>query len=262
MHSVGRAGAGGPCLARRVPSRHDRPPSCAGRRGAGEPSSSSATGPGAACRSAGPAPGRPHRGGLGGGRVRRDASKVSRRLALPQRHGRRRDRGLRRFAGEIPPRSTARAPCARPGLVLRARKPITPGRCARSPPLTRALNQVNARTGAVRGETARGPAAHPGTGSRPRGTVARPGARHSGIAPRRPGLPRPHTAPLPCRKEPRSGRAWTLIAQQPCPDVRLEHLADARARQFPPELHLLGCLHGSDPRLHERDQLVGLDVSA
>lgn len=196
MHSVGRAGAGGPCRARRVPSRHDRPPSCAGRRGAGEPSSSSATGPGAACRSAGPAPGRPHRGGLGGGRFRREASKVSRRLALRQRQGRRRDRGLRRFAGEIRPRSTARAPCARPGLVLRARKPTTPDRCARSPPLTRALNQVSARTGAVRGETARGPAAHPGTGSRPRGTVARPGARNPGIAPRRSGLPRPHTAPL------------------------------------------------------------------
>jgi hypothetical protein len=188
MHSVGRAGAGGPCRARRVPSRHDRPPSCAGRRGAGEPSSSSATGPGAACRSAGPAPGRPHRGGLGGGRFRREASKVSRRLALRQRHGRRRDRGRRRFAGEIRPRSTARAPCARPGLVLRARKPTTPDRCARSPPLTRALNQVSARTGAVRGEA--------GTGSRPRGTVARPGARNPGIAPRRSGLPRPHTAPL------------------------------------------------------------------
>src|SRR3954454_597504 len=60
----------------------------------------------------------------------------------------------------------------------------------------------------------------------------------------------------------RSGPPSTLLVQQLCPDVRLEHLADARARKFLPDLHLLGRLHGPDPRLHERDQFVGFDLGA
>src|SRR5262245_49094476 len=54
----------------------------------------------------------------------------------------------------------------------------------------------------------------------------------------------------------------SLLARQLRPDVRLEDLADARAGELLPQLHLLGRLHGTDARLHERDQLVGLDLGA
>ena len=176
MHSVvapARLAGDGPDM---WPGERDRPPSCAGCRRPGdlEPRRRSVPGPRAGRRARRRAD---HTGAASVG----DASAVTHprsRAASRYRSGTV-AAGIGGCGGSPARSGRARplgAPCARPGLVLRARKPTTPGRCPRSPPLTRALNRVNARTGAVRGETARGPAAHPGTGSRPRGTVARPGA--------------------------------------------------------------------------------------